>query len=166
MPAIRQVDIATLHTLARDALAIARKHPKPMKAGRPLAHGWMEVSSEDDIHEFRTKLEDDCDRFHETWVFGVAMAIIALLLLALALGAIHEFWLKWNTGKAAGFVVSNGKNAGRRFEVVFNKPERRFDFYDRTVRPKQMVHSVRQMEAGGALVDWLSRLTEQVIPIS
>jgi hypothetical protein len=166
MPAVRDVDVAILHTHVREALAIARNNAKPIRPSRPPPHGWVEVKSEDDLHEFRTGLEDDCDRYHETWVFGEAMSIIALLYAARALDAIYEFWLKRDTRKAASFVVSSGKNAGRRFQVVFNKPARCFEFYDRSVRPMQIVHSVRQAEGGGALVEWLSRLTEQVIPIS
>ena len=57
-------------------------------------------------------------------------------------------------------------SAGRRFQVVFNKPRRCFEFYDRCVHPMQMVHSVREGEGGGALAEWLSKLVERVLPVS
>ena len=94
MPAVRQVDVAILHTHVREALAIARNNARPSSPSRPPPHGWVEVRSEDDVLEFRAGLEDDCDRSHETWVFGCAMAIVALLLAALALRAIYDFWLR------------------------------------------------------------------------
>ena len=57
-------------------------------------------------------------------------------------------------------------SAGRRFQVVFKKARRCFEFYDRSVHPMQVVHSVREGEGGGALAEWLSKLVERVLAVS
>ena len=57
-------------------------------------------------------------------------------------------------------------SAGRRFQVVFKKARRCFEFYDRSVHPIQVVHSVLEGEGGGALAEWLSKLVERVLAVS
>lgn len=72
-----------------------RTEQREAEQSKPPPSTWMGRGEERGRRtEFRAGLEDDCDRSHETWVFGCAMAIVALLLAALALRAIYDFWLR------------------------------------------------------------------------